>query len=205
MLSLPFRRGRRRRRGRPPIIVLEPLDVVLSHVLPHLYLDDDEVFLADALYPMEDTQRDIDRFSRQEPDGLLAARHRRLRADHLPMLRPPTVPLETHAAPRPHDELLHLVSGVLVQHQVISPGAIAPLHRQTVLRCERYANAMSLYYGDMNRDYLSIALILARSFFTCRSVALYGFSTRSSFSCFWRSLARSFSFVRAPSMVNRSS
>ena len=67
-------------------------------------------------------------------DDLLAARHHRLAADHLPTLRTMPMPLEAQAAPRPHDELLYLVPGSLVQHQVISPGAIAPLHRQPALR-----------------------------------------------------------------------
>src|SRR5659263_255317 len=133
-VSLHFRIGRPRCRRRPPVVVLEPLDVVLSRVLPHLHFDDDEVFLPYALDPMEGAQGDVDRSTREETDDLLAARHRRLPVDHLPMLRPPLMPLEAQAAPRLHDELLHLVPGILVQDQVISPGAIAPLHCQSALR-----------------------------------------------------------------------
>src|SRR5512141_2927536 len=204
-MSLLFRRSRRRFRRRSPVVVLEPLDVVLSRVFPHLHLDDDEVFLADALDPMQGAQRNVDRFSREEPDDLLAACYRRRPADHLPMLRPMPMPLEAQAASRLHDKLLHLVPGILVQHQVISPGAIASFHCQSALQDQIVANVIFLYYCCLKLAYLSIALILARSFFTCRRVALYGFSARSSFSCFWRSFTRSFSFNRAPSMVNRSS
>src|SRR3989304_3760197 len=79
--------------------------------------------------PGERTAGDVDRPPRSETHLFLAEGHRCLPADNLPMLRTVPVPLEAQAAPRPHHELLHLVSGILVQDQVVSPGAIPPFHR----------------------------------------------------------------------------
>src|SRR5512139_2925645 len=186
-------------------IVLQPLDVVLPEVLPHLHLDHDQVFPADALDAVQCAQGDVDVLPRGKPQPFAAARHFRLAPDHLPVLRPETVPLEAQPPAGADDELLDLVPLALVEHQVMAPRALGTLHPRSSSRAApRWGRFIRFHCRQDTTDYFSIALILESSFFRSRSSLRNGFSASSSF--IWcRSLASSFSFERAPSMVNRSS
>src|SRR5512139_2907699 len=186
-------------------VVLEPFDVVLPEVLPHLHLDHDEVFPADALDAVQGAEGDVDVLPRGKPQPFAAARHFRLAPDHLPVLRPETVPLEAQPPAGADDELLDLVPLALVEHQVMAPRALGTLHPRSSSRAApRWGRFIRFHCRQDTTDYFSIALILESSFFRSRSSLRNGFSASSSF--IWcRSLASSFSFERAPSMVNRSS
>src|SRR5512134_1240677 len=179
-------------------IVLEPLDVVLPEVLAHLHLDHDEVVPADAFDAVQGAERDIDVLPRGKPHPLAPARNLRLPPDHLPVLRPEPVTLETQPFAGADDKLFDLVPLALVEHQVIAPWAVAPFHsRSSSNAAFRRNRRIRLRCRYVATDYFSIALILDNSFFNCRSSARYGFSASSSFIC-CLSRASSLSFARAP-------
>src|SRR5512139_2828618 len=109
-------------------VVLEPFDVVLPEVFPHLHLDHNEIFPADALDAVQGPEGDVDVLPRRKPQPFAPARHRRLAPDHLPVLRPEPVPLEAQTLSGADDELFDLVPLRLEEDQVVAPRAVAPFH-----------------------------------------------------------------------------
>src|SRR4030066_1345867 len=114
------------RRLRPPEVVLQPLDVVFSHIRPGLDLDDDHVLPPDVLDPVDGPRGDVGGIARLHPDRFPLPGDYRLSPHEVPVLGSVPVSLKAQALSRAHEEPLDLASFLLVEDEVEAPWALPP-------------------------------------------------------------------------------
>ena len=95
--------------SRAPEIVFDPLYVVLPKVFPPLDFDQDEILLPYILNAVKHVCRDIDGCTLTQAYLLFPESHEPRSANHMPVLRTKTMPLQAHPLPGEYDEPFHLV------------------------------------------------------------------------------------------------
>jgi len=106
-------------------IVLEAFDIVFPEIRPRLDLDDDHVLPPDIFNPVDGPQRNVEGLTRLHPDILPVPRDQGVAPHEMPVFGPVLVPLQAQPFPRAYEEPLDLAPFLLVQDEVVSPGAIS--------------------------------------------------------------------------------
>ena len=110
------------------IVVRDAFDIILSAIVPRLYLDKERLSLSRVTKAMGRPAGNVDGFARTEGNLPVFDGRRRLSADKVPMLRPASVALEAQALPRINADPLDLVVRLVGQIRVVPPRTVIGFH-----------------------------------------------------------------------------
>jgi len=105
----------------PAVVVLQPLDVVLSEVISALDFNDNNVLLPCVHDPMPCTLGNVHSLAALQSDLVFVDGHDGASPDYIPVLHSVTVPLETQALLRKHNNPFHFMVRIIGKDAEITP------------------------------------------------------------------------------------